>query len=386
MRGALPGEGTATPRAADVARLAGVSQKTVSRVINAEPYVSVAVRRRVVEAAGALGYRRNSAARALASGRTGSIGMVTTGATSYGAASLFMGIERAVRDTGYALCVVNALPGDPTSIDGALDSLLEHGVDGIIISEPFDGETDSLARLEVPALVVGAPPFTEPGVLAVGLDTGLMARTAAEYLLDLGHSTVHHLSGPQGSHTARNLLKGWRTALATRGRNEPPIAEGDWSAASGYAAGRELAADPQVTAVFSANDEMAIGLMCALTEAGRHVPDGVSVVGFDDIPIAAYTAPPLTTMRQPFDAVGREGIQRLVHCIENPQAAALPRAVPPVDLVVRASTGPPPSQAMPRRGPADQVLYLRTDRAWQSADVLCTGARRQPQRDPAPVP
>ncbi|MEV5904736.1 substrate-binding domain-containing protein, partial [Streptomyces sp. NPDC052127] len=115
------------------------------------------------------------------------------------------------------------------------------------------------------------------------------------------------------------------------------------AAASGYAAGRELARDPDVTAVFAANDDMAIGLIRALTEAGRRVPDDVSVVGFDDIPVAAYVTPPLTTVRQPFDAVAQDGIKRLVHAIENPQAEPLAASEPPVDLIVRASTAPPPA-------------------------------------------
>ncbi|MFJ9381160.1 LacI family DNA-binding transcriptional regulator [Streptomyces sp. NPDC101455] len=331
----------------DVAQLAGVSQKTVSRVFNNEAYVSADVRRRVLEAAGELGYRRNNAARALASGRTRSIGVVTLGTALYGPASLLMGVERAVRDAGYALRVVNTVEGDPTGIAGAVDSLLDQGVDGIVISEPIDeGEegTEGSFRVDVPVLVCGAPPpFVAPRVLAAGVGAELMARTVTEHLLGLGHLTVHHLAGPQRWYAARDRLDGWRTALAGRGRDEPPVVEGDWSAASGYAAGRELAADPDVTAVFAANDDMAIGLIRALTEAGRRVPQDVSVVGFDDIPVAAFVTPPLTTVRQPFDAVAQEGLKHLVHAIENPQAAPLAASDPPVDLIVRASTAPPPS-------------------------------------------
>ena len=119
--------------------------------------------------------------------------------------------------------------------------------------------------------------------------------------------------------------------------------EGDWSASSGYAAGRSLASDSDVTAVFAANDDMAIGLIHALLEAGRRVPDEVSVVGFDDTPVSAYVTPPLTTVRQPFDAVAAEGLRLLVHAIEKPDVDLLPTADPPVELVVRASTAPPRS-------------------------------------------
>lgn len=343
------------PRSVDVAKLAGVSQKTVSRVLNDEPYVSGEVRRRVLEAAEQLGYRLNGAARALASGRTRSIGVVTLGTALFGPASLLMGVERAARDTGYALRVVNTMEGDPAGIAGAVESLLEQGVDGIVISEPID-EGEVPVRVEVPVLVIGAPaPFAAPRVVAAGIGAGLLAGAATDHLLDLGHHTVHHLAGPQRWYAARDRLAGWRTALAARGRPQPPVVEGDWSAASGYAAGRELAADPTVTAVFAANDDMAIGLMRALTEAGRQIPDEVSVVGFDDVPVAAYVTPPLTTVRQPFDAVARAGLEMLVHAIERPRAQFTPAIDPPVELIVRASTSPPPGK--PRELPGDTALH-----------------------------
>jgi DNA-binding LacI/PurR family transcriptional regulator len=264
-----------------------------------------------------------------------------------------MGVERVVRDTGYALRVVNTMEGDPSGIAGAVDSLLDQGVDGIVISEPIDEERveqDVSRRVDVPVLVIGAPaPLTASTVLAAGGGADLMAATATEHLLALGHVTVHHLAGPQRWFAARDRLEGWRSALAAHCCAEPPVTEGDWSAASGYAAGRELAGNSDVTAVFAANDDMAIGLIRALTEAGRRVPDDVSVVGFDDIPVAAYVTPPLTTVRQPFDAVAQEGIKRLVHAIESPDADPLPASGPPVDLVIRASTAPPPHRTTPAR-------------------------------------
>ncbi|MCQ9136059.1 LacI family DNA-binding transcriptional regulator [Streptomyces hilarionis] len=351
-RGTARGGASPTPRSVDVARLAGVSQKTVSRVFNDEQYVSADVRRRVLDAAEELGYRRNNAARALASGRTRSIGVVTLGTALYGPASLLMGVERVVRETGYALRVVNTVEGDPAGVAGAVNSLLDQGVDGIVISEPIDEQAagdEGALRVDVPVLVLGAPsPVAAPTVLTAGHGVDLAARAATEHLLDLGHATVHHLAGPQAWYAARDRLDGWRAALAAHGRKAPPVVEGDWSAASGYAAGRELAADDDVTAVFAANDDMAIGLIRALTEAGRRVPHDVSVVGFDDVPVAAYVTPPLTTMPQRFDAVARAGLTRLVHAIEHPDAAPLPASEPPVDLIVRASTAPPPS----RPGPA----------------------------------
>lgn len=169
------------------------------------------------------------------------------------------------------------------------------------------------------------------------------ARIATEHLLDLGHETVHHISGPHRWYAARDRTEGWRTALRARGVRVPPVVGGDWSARSGYAAGPALAAG-DVTAVFAANDDMAIGVIRALLEAGKRVPGDVSVVGFDDTPVAAYVTPPLTTVRQPFDAMAAEGLRLLVHAIEHPQADDLDPGAPPLELVVRGSTAPPPSR------------------------------------------
>ncbi|AVV44131.1 LacI family DNA-binding transcriptional regulator [Streptomyces sp. ID05-04B] len=336
-------EGSPVPRSADVARLAGVSRKTVSRVLNNEPYVSEKARTKVLAAAEELGYRLNQAARTLASGRTGSIGVVALGTAGYGTASLLVHIERAVRDAGYALRVVNTADGDPAGIAGAVESLLEQGVDGVIVSEPIvDGDVS--VGVDVPVLFLGAPPaFTATRTVTMGVGAPELARAATEHLLDLGHATVHHLAGPHGWYATKDRIEGWRAALTARGAHEPPLLNGDWSPASGYAAGRELASDSSVTAVFAAGDEMAIGLIHAMREAGRRVPEDVSVVGFDDNPVFAYVSPPLTTVRQPFDAAARQGVGLLVHAIEKPDTELPPASAPPVALVVRCSTAPPPS-------------------------------------------
>ncbi|WP_327692941.1 LacI family DNA-binding transcriptional regulator [Streptomyces sp. NBC_00459] len=337
------GVGSSAPRSEDVARLAGVSRKTVSRVLNNEPYVSEESRRRVLAAAEELGYRLNHAARALASGRTRSIGVVALGTAGYGTASLLVGIEQAVRDAGYALRVLNTPDGNPRSIAAALESLLEQGVDGIVVSEPIvEGEVP--LGVDVPVLFLGAPPaFSAARTLSVGVGAHQLARAATDHLLDLGHATVHHLAGPRRWYATTDRIEGWRAALAARGAHEPPVLNGDWSAASGYAAGLELASDRLVTAVFAAGDEMAIGLIHGLRESGRRVPEDISIVGFDGNPVFAYVTPPLTTVRQPFEAASREGIRLLLHAMENPDADLPPANDPPVELIVRGSTAPPPS-------------------------------------------
>jgi DNA-binding LacI/PurR family transcriptional regulator len=329
------------PGSTDVARLAGVSQKTVSRVLNGEPYVKEEVRRRVQAAMRELGYRRNDAARALNSGRTRRIGVVCLGTAFFGPSTQLVAIERTLRSTGYSLSMVNTMEGDSGGVSGAVDNLLEQGVDGIILSEPIDEGDDRPIELDIPVLSFGRFPglSARPLILTGGDGVGA-GRSATEHLLGLGHRTVWHVAGPQRWWAARDRLDGWRHALADAGAPEPPVLEGDWLPASGYAAGRELAANDEVTAIFVANDDMAIGVLRALTEAGRAVPDEVSIVGFDDIPSAAFLTPPLTTIPQDFDVHVARGIANLVTEIESPTGDRSSAPEPtPLRLVIRHSTG-----------------------------------------------
>jgi DNA-binding LacI/PurR family transcriptional regulator len=331
------------PASTDVANLAGVSQKTVSRVMNGEPYVKENVRLRVLQAAQELGYRRNNAARALTSGRTWRIGVVSLGSPLYGPASMLIELERAARSTGYSLSIVTTFEGDPHGVAGAIDSLLTEGVDGIVLSEPIDEGENVRLDADIPVLSLGRfPGLTGPRVFTTGADGAHAGRLATEHLLSLGHRTVWHVAGPQRWWSARDRLDGWRAALRAAGAIEPPWTEGDWSPSSGYAAGVRVARNTEITAVFVANDDMAIGVMRAFVEAGRIVPDDVSVVGLDDIPSAAYQSPPLTTVRQDFDTLARDGLARLVRQIEDSghDEEAPPQ---PVCLVVRRSTAAPRS-------------------------------------------
>jgi DNA-binding LacI/PurR family transcriptional regulator len=332
------------PGMTDVARLAGVSQKTVSRVINNESAVSASVRHRVLSAAEHLGYQRNAAARDLIRGRSHRIGVVSLGSVLYGPASLLIALERAASMAGYSLIVATTQEGEVGGIQQAVDSLLDQGVEGIVLSEPVDQGRGSTVRSLVPVVSLGRmPSLRGPEVVAAGAAEGVRAgRVATEHLLGLGHTTVWHVSGPRGWFTAADRARGWAQALAAAGAEEPPAQEGDWTPASGYEAGRVLAQTPGVTAVFVANDEMSIGVMQALNEAGREVPAHVSIVGMDDVPAAAYLRPPLTTVRQDFDGLALRGLRALVQSIElRGQHRGYLRG-PAVRLVVRQSTAPPP--------------------------------------------
>ena len=332
------------PASTDVANLAGVSQKTVSRVINGEPYVTEQVRLRVLRAAEQLGYRRNNVARALNSGRTQRIGVVSLGSVLYGPSSMLIELERAARSTGYSLSVVTTFEGDSAGVAGAVDSLLTEGVDGIVLSEPIDEGENFRLDTDIPVVSLGRfPGLTGPRVVITGDAGPDAAAVATEHLLALGHRTVWHVAGPQQWWSARDRLDGWRRALRAAGADEPPWIEGDWSPASGYTAGGRLANNPAVTAVFVANDDMAIGVVRALVEAGRRVPEDVSVVGLDDIPVAAYQSPPLTTVRQDFASMARQGLEVLVQEIEAPGEEPPEAGYPPTCLIVRRSTAPVPS-------------------------------------------
>jgi DNA-binding LacI/PurR family transcriptional regulator len=332
------------PTSTDVARRAGVSQKTVSRVMNGEPYVSADVRERVLSVARELEYRPNTAARALNLGRFQRIGMVSLGSSLYGPSSLLVALERRARQTSYAFSVVHTFERSPDSIMSAVDSLLGQGVDGIVLSEPIDDGQELRIDPDIPVLSFGRfPGLDGPRMVVTGASGFDAGRVATEHLLGLGHARVWHVAGPGQWPSARDRARGWRHALDAAGIAAPPPIEGEWSPASGYEAGRRLAADPEVTAVFVANDEMAIGLLRAMNEAGRAVPEEVSVVGMDDIPAAAYLSPPLTTIRQDFEAIAAHALDLLVHQIENAPGSATVDDLP-AQLVLRRSTTPPRSK------------------------------------------
>ncbi|RRR96985.1 LacI family transcriptional regulator [Glycomyces terrestris] len=340
----------------DVARLAGVSQKTVSRVVNGEPYVSERVREKVLRAARELGYRPNTAARALITGRFGRIGVVALGTALYGPASLQVAIERATRAAGLSVIVANTLEGQPDSVGDAVEWLLRQGVDAIILSEPIDEGVELRTDPDVPLYSVGRSVPQAENLLQGDFNTDGF-REAVEHLLDLGHERVWHVAGPASWFAARERAAGWRAAHEARGIEPPEPLEGDWTPASGYEAGRRLLREPGVTAVACANDDMALGLIRACTEAGVPVPERVSVTGFDDIPAAAYLTPPLTTVRQQFETDAVLSLGLLLRRLSGaPDGAPEPsRPSPdPHRLVVRRSTAPPPHRLDEEPGKDDR--------------------------------
>ena len=211
----------------------------------------------------------------------------------------------------------------------------------------------------------------------VELDQVAAARLATEHLLELGHETVWHLAGPLEWLDAASRAHGWRETLESAGRTVPPELHGDWSPESGYQAGLLIGRMPEVTAVFVASDEMAFGVIRALHELGRRVPEDVSIVGFDDIALAAYCSPALTTIAQPFDEIGRRAVAHVLRRIDDPSAAAEPESVSP-QLVVRGSTAPPAygvSRASPRRARACAPAFGRRNARVREAETRQVLAR-----------
>jgi DNA-binding LacI/PurR family transcriptional regulator len=347
--GLARGDRAHPPVMADVARLAGVSHQTVSRVINGHPSVAQPTRQRVEKAIAQLGYRRNLAARALVTRRTRTFGVISVDMAHYGPASTLFRIEEAARAEDYSITFMSLPRADRISMRAALDHLMSSAVEGIIVIAPVEAAVEAVQGVpsDVPLVMTESRP--RGGIRSVVVDQVAGARAATQYLLDLGHRNVLHLRGPDEWLEAEARVRGWREELAdARVLAEPPLL-GDWTALSGYQAGRQIARRADVTAVFAANDQMALGLLRALHETGRVVPDQISVVGFDDTPESAFFHPPLTTVRQDFAEVARRCIALLLDLVNG--VGTTTSAVIQPQLVVRASTGRPTADRGADRDP-----------------------------------
>ncbi|SDB94547.1 DNA-binding transcriptional regulator, LacI/PurR family [Raineyella antarctica] len=335
-RGGVSWSQGATAR--DVAALAGVSTQTVSRVANGAQNVSPDTRQRVQDAMATLGYAPNAAARMLKAGRSDTIGVVAHHLSRTGEAHIVEAVCSTARSRGYNILLTDAGSG---SVEETNHAILQsrRGVAGLVV---LGLETREVERLRfprnLPLVMADSRPLSVPGV---GFDQVGGARLAVEHLLGLGRRTVHLVAGPLESVQSQQREAGWREALAAAGRPAPQPMYGDWSPASGYRIGKELAGDPAVEAIFVGNDEMASGVLRALHEAGRRIPDDVAVVGFDDIS-AECLWPPLTSVHQDFRAVGEGLVQLLVEQIEGRDGSrhvtAVQSRLVPARLVVRESS------------------------------------------------
>ncbi len=324
----------------DVARLAGVSHQTVSRVINSHPNVREETRQRVHEAILALGYRPNVAARALVTRRSNTIGVITSVSPLWGPSSTLIGVERAARDAEFYLSVAALRSIEPAGVKEVLGDLVDQGVEGIVVIAPEAAVEHVSARFVTPLPVVMVAAGAEPadGVRITSIDQEYGARLATRHLLELGHHTVGHIAGPSGWFDAIERIRGWRGELADHGIRPGPQLTGDWTAASGHRAGRQLLRRKNMpSAVFVANDLMAVGVLRAMHDAGVRVPQDISIVGFDDMPGAGHFIPGLTTVRQDLDRLGRQCIAILLAELNGSAGRFNP--LEPA-LVVRESAAP----------------------------------------------
>ncbi|MCP2327073.1 DNA-binding LacI/PurR family transcriptional regulator [Hamadaea flava] len=328
---------------ADVARVAGVSSQTVSRVSNGSAGVVDTTREQVLAVMRELGYRPNSAARALKRGAFRTIGVILFSLASTGNSRTLEAIATHAAHEGYAITLIPVAVPTQDSVLGAFTRLGELAVDGIIVI--MEVHLLDTATVTLPPNVQVVVADSDAGNLYSVVDTDQAdgTRQAVSHLLDLGHHTVWHVTGPEESFASNRRALAWRQTLEAADRPVPPPLSGDWSAESGYQAGLRLAEEPGCTAVFAANDQMALGILRALHERGKSIPEDVSVVGFDDIPEANSFIPPLTTVHQDFAEVGRRCVQGVLRQIERAEHETGTTLVP-TRLVVRGSTAPPPSR------------------------------------------
>ncbi|KJL33813.1 Lactose operon repressor [Microbacterium azadirachtae] len=332
----------------DVAARAGVSRQTVSRVLNEHPDVAPETHARVVAAMDELGYRMNNAARALGTHRTRTIGVLASDALQYGPSRSMAAIEASARGAGYWITAAFADSGDEASVAAAIEHLRAQSVDGLIVFAPHAHTLEALdaLRIGIPVVILHA---AERSGFSVDQRAG--ARVAVAVLADAGHERIAHLAGPADWLEAEARAAGFVEELAARGLQPGVVLGGDWSPRSGHEAAAAVIASG-ATAVFAANDQMALGLIGGLRAAGVAVPERISIVGFDDVPEAAYAWPPLTTVRQDFEELARRAVAQVI--AEGgggpASAAAAARAagptgtadpIPPV-LILRDSVVPPP--------------------------------------------
>ena len=329
--------GGGRPNIRQVATLAGVSHMTVSRVLNDSASIAPATRERVLDAMRQLNYTPNSAARALASRKTNRIGVVVDSVIEFGPGSTLRAIEDAAHDRGYTVSSVAVSADRSITAHDALVSLVAIGIDALCLITPRTSSIDLLREVSngIPTLVVKAE--SEDDFYTVSVDQKQGAALAAQHLIDLGHRRILHLSGPLDWLDARARDREWHAHLERAGLPARASVVGDWSSDSGYAFGSTV--EPDFTAVFAANDQMALGLIHAFHERGIRVPEDVSVVGFDDVPDARHFLPPLTTVRQDFRALGTLSVATLLAALEGGEVPQ--RTLLEPELVVRASTAPP---------------------------------------------
>ena len=329
---------TNRPTIRDVARQAGVSHQTVSRVINGSEEVLPDTRAAVEAAIEQLGYRPSAIARSMARGSTHTLAIISPNLTDYTFASVIEGAEVEARQHNYF--VLSSSASDPLAFQGLVDELVGHRrVDGLIVINPYADDRYQFVPKDFPVVFVGAWSHDE-AVCSISLDDEKVAYEATQHLISLGHKRIGLITGPMEEDCSQDRRDGFRRALAEAGMpiDESLVFEGDWSASSGRDALLDFVEKNNVpTAIFAQNDRMAMGVMRAARDVNLDVPTQLSVIGVDDMPLSSYFDPPLTTMRQDMPLIGQEAIRKLMEIIRNKTVEQTVLKLP-AQLVVRQST------------------------------------------------
>ncbi|EOW6848640.1 ribose operon transcriptional repressor RbsR [Cronobacter sakazakii] len=324
----------------DVARLAGVSTSTVSHVINKDRFVSEAIRLRVEDAIRTLNYAPSALARSLKLNQTRTIGMLITASSNPFFSELVRGVERSCFERGYSLVLCNT-DGDEQRMNRNLETLLQKRVDGLLLlcTETHQPSPAIMKRYPaIPTVMMDWSPF-DGGSDVIQDNSLLGGDIATRYLIDKGYTRIACVTGPLDKTPARLRLEGYRAAMQRAGL---PVAEGyevigDFEFAGGLRAMQSLLALPEPPqAVFMGNDAMAVGAYQALYQAGLRIPQDIALVGYDDIELASYMTPPLTTIHQPKDELGELAIDVLIHRMAQPELQQQRLQLTP-ELMVRGS-------------------------------------------------
>jgi len=326
------------PTIRDVARQAGVSHQTVSRVINGSEDVLPETRAIVEAAIERMGYRPSAIARSMARGQTHTLACISPNLTDYTFASVIEGAETEARQHGYFLLSSSA--ADPNAFRALVDELVGHSrVDGLIVINPYADERFEYIPQNFPLVFVGARSH-DSNICSVSLDDEKVAYEATRHLLSLGHTRIALVTGPMEEDCSQDRAEGYARALREAGLpvDQSMIVEGDWSATSGQDALLSFAEQGRIpTAIFAQNDRMAMGVMHAARDMGINVPIQLAVIGVDDMPLASYFDPPLTTMRQDMPQIGQKATRMLMDILQKKNNA--PRQLKlPAQLIVRQST------------------------------------------------
>ncbi len=332
----------------DVARAAGVSAQTVSRVINDRPDVAEDTRQRVQQIIDELGYRPSALARSLIQQRSLTLGVVTAGLRYIGPSRTLNGITQRAEELGYSLMLKELPSFTAVEYQSLIHSLLARHVDGIIWATSEVGDNQAWVEeglQEIPVPTVFLTTQSRPGVFSVSYDNYMGGRRATQHLLDQGYREIGHVMGPQDWWEARQRKAGWQDTLRDAGLpvRSDHCCEGNWSSSSGEQAFRQLLElYPEMDAVFVGNDQMALAVLQLALRTGRHIPQQLGVVGFDGIPESPHFWPPLTTVFQDQNRLGSAAVEKIVaiidHLREDGEMPAPETIILQPELIIRDSS------------------------------------------------